>query len=190
MRKGRWHGEAVTEGSRSAARSVIGRPLSRLRRQLPFRRGAFGDGKSLPCAKGGVAAQAVTEGSRSAARSVIGRPLSRLRRQLPFRRGAFGDGKKPPLRKGRCHGAAVTEGSRSTARSVKGDPSVACGDSSPYAGEPWTLDRVLQREVARRSRDGGIADYRAVGQRRPLSRLRRQLPLRREAFGVDPRRLL
>ena len=57
LRKGRWHGEAVTEGSRSIARSVIGRPLSRLRRQLPLRRGAMGRAQSLPCAKGGVAAK-------------------------------------------------------------------------------------------------------------------------------------
>ena len=49
---------------------------------------------------------------------------------------------------------------------------------------------LAQREVARRSRDGGIAVCRAVGQRRPLSRLRRQLPLRRGAFGDGPRRLL
>ena len=42
---------------------------------------------------------------------------------------------------------------------------------------------LAQREAARRSRDGGFAVYRAVGQRRPLSRLRRQLPLRRGAMG-------
>ena len=33
------------------------RPLSRLRRQLPLRRGAMGRAQSLPCAKGGVAAK-------------------------------------------------------------------------------------------------------------------------------------
>ena len=45
---------------------------------------------------------------------------------------------------------------------------------------------LAQREVSRRSRDGGIAVYLAVGQRRPLSRLRRTGGNPLVGFPPDP----
>ena len=196
------------------------RPLSRLRRQLPLRRGAKGGGSvigcdCLPCARGGgsdacgrAGGVVFFSGDLKLYRCVYcGCPTGSCRPNRKKRAGNArpyvidfcsdyarrGDHWSPVVQvlpeatpQSASPTAPLTQGSHFFTSSVgfadtfpsKGkaramafcaakicDPSVGCADSSPYAGEPRAIAFNAQKIL------------------RPLSRLRRQLPLRRGAVG-------
>ncbi len=123
------------------------------------------------------------------------RPLSRLRRQLPFRRGAMGGGNVIG-----CDCLPCARGGGSDACGRAGGVVFFSGDLKlyrcVYCGCPTGSCRPNRKKRAGNARPYVIdfcSDY-AVGatigrpscrfcRKRPLSRLRRQLPLRRGAKG-------
>ena len=119
MRKGRWHGAAVTEGSKSLKLST-----GQLQRER------FDD----PSVSLWLTAP-FTQGS------LLGAAASVLFVSFPFRFPGYTVEiePKPPLRKGRWHGAAVPEGSKrlklSTSQIQRGrfdDPSVSLWLTAPF----------------------------------------------------------
>ena len=130
----------------------------------------------------------------SAAQKIL-RPLSRLRRQLPLRRGAMGGGNVIG-----CDCLPCARGGGSDACGRAGGVVFFSGDLKlyrcVYCGCPTGSCRPNRKKRAGNARPYVIdfcSDY-AVGatigrpscrfcRKRPLSRLRRQLPLRRGAMG-------